>query len=507
MNTTAKTNLLKEKFLKKWFWLYFFTFLSAPIWYIMKIIISGELDVKDIWIIYWVISLVTLLASLNDFWFTESFKFFIPKYFEKKSLDKAKTVLFLWAISQIITSVIIFFILFFWANFIGTHYFNSPESINILKIFSTFFILINILQISTTFFSAIQNTFLEKWIAFLRSLLNLAIMFILVFLDNITIDNIAYLFIISLFLTAIISSSIFWFRYYRKYFKNTKIILEKKFITWIFKYSIIALFSAQIWTLLSQVDMQMVIYMLWTKDAWYYSNYLSLVTLPFLFIWPLLWFLLPVFSQLNAQKDKENILKVKNSLFKYFWIIWISAGFFLLWLSKNFAYILFGEKFIPSWEILIYSSAFLVFNFLLQINFAVLGWIGRVKDRAEILAYALILNFITNIIFINIFWVAWAALATWLWWIFIFFFSEKKLQKEELNLKSLPTYLIKTFIISTVMAIILSQICLVKLFGRLEALWILFIIFFLYLWIILIINKTDTLNFIKEIKKIRNNKL
>jgi len=44
-----KTTSLKEKFIKKWFWLYFFSLLSAPIWYIIKIIISWKLAVEEIW--------------------------------------------------------------------------------------------------------------------------------------------------------------------------------------------------------------------------------------------------------------------------------------------------------------------------------------------------------------------------------------------------------------------------------------------------------------------------
>ena len=54
---------LSEKFLKKGFWLYLFSFIIAPIWYIIKIIISGELTVSEVWILYWVVSLIILLSA------------------------------------------------------------------------------------------------------------------------------------------------------------------------------------------------------------------------------------------------------------------------------------------------------------------------------------------------------------------------------------------------------------------------------------------------------------
>jgi hypothetical protein len=43
---------LSEKFIKKGFWLYLFSFIIAPIGYIIKIIISGELSVSELGILY-----------------------------------------------------------------------------------------------------------------------------------------------------------------------------------------------------------------------------------------------------------------------------------------------------------------------------------------------------------------------------------------------------------------------------------------------------------------------
>jgi hypothetical protein len=47
-----KHNSLAEKFLKKGFWLYLFSFIVAPIGYIIKIILSIDLTVSEIGILY-----------------------------------------------------------------------------------------------------------------------------------------------------------------------------------------------------------------------------------------------------------------------------------------------------------------------------------------------------------------------------------------------------------------------------------------------------------------------
>lgn len=83
---------MSEKFIKKWFWLYLFSFIIAPIWYIIKIIISNELTVEEVWIVYSVISLVTLFWSFNDFdW--QKVELFFTKIYRKKDYSKAKSVL------------------------------------------------------------------------------------------------------------------------------------------------------------------------------------------------------------------------------------------------------------------------------------------------------------------------------------------------------------------------------------------------------------------------------
>lgn len=57
---------LSEKFIKKGFWLYFFTFIIAPIGYIVKVMISRDLSVEEVGILYGIISFLMLLSVYND---------------------------------------------------------------------------------------------------------------------------------------------------------------------------------------------------------------------------------------------------------------------------------------------------------------------------------------------------------------------------------------------------------------------------------------------------------
>ena len=420
---------LSEKFIKKWFWLYLFSFIIAPIWYIIKIILSGNLQVEELWIIYWIISLVTIIWAFNDFWLTESLKHFIPIYSQEKKYNKIKSILFYSFLIQIITSIIIASIFYFWSNFIALNYFKSINASNILKIFSLFFIWINIFQLITTFLLSVQNTFYTKLVDLVR--ISFSFIFILLFtiFDIWNIIIYSWWWIIWLYIWILFWIFIFFIKYYKKYFSKVDIIFSKKLFLKTFKYAIFIFLWAQAWTILSQIDMQMIIYLLWSIDTWYYTVYLSIIWIPFLVITPIFQFLLPVFSELHWKKQENKIISLKQDLSKNFIIIWLFIIWFFFVFSEVISVILFWENYIKSWVILKYSILFLIFNFLLQINFNILAWIWRVKERVKIISLAIIFNFILNIILLKYIWVYWAALATWLWWTLIWFLSERYLGK------------------------------------------------------------------------------
>jgi len=106
--------------------------------------------------------LITLLAGFNDLGMTESMNKFIPQFIKEKNYGRVKLLLATSITVQLVTSGIIFCIFFFGANYISVHFFKSEIAIEVLKIFSVFFIGLNLFQIISTFFMSIQNTFLNK---------------------------------------------------------------------------------------------------------------------------------------------------------------------------------------------------------------------------------------------------------------------------------------------------------------------------------------------------------
>ena len=495
---------LAEKFLKKGFWLYFFSFILAPIGYIIKIIISWELSVSEVWILYGIISLVALLSTYNDLWMTESLNHFIPQYVTKWRYDKVKSILFYALFTQIITSLFIASFFYFWSEYIATHYFKSEAASEVLKVFSLFFIWINIFHTISTFFIAVQDTFYNKLSELCRMGFVLIVVAFMFFWDHGSLINYSHSWIIWLYIWILFILFVFYKNYYKKYFSWVPIVFEKELIVKIAKYAWVVFMTASAGTLLSQMDMQMIIYMLGAQDAWYYTNYLSIVSIPFMIIGPIFILLVPVFSEMYSRWKVDKIKSVKQLFTKHFLIIGIMFNTFLFVFAEAIAYTLFGEKFITSWMILQYSILLLVFNFLLQINFNLLAWIWRVKERAKIIFVAIIFNFIMNIILINTLWVYWAALATGMGWVLIWILSEYTLGKKYhtrfdyiLLLKNTIFMWALWVTITIFIAPLLSWLSRIHSFWSLASLAIIW--FTIFCWL----NFKDFKFFIWEIKKLK----
>lgn len=502
-----KNESLSEKFIKKGFWLYLFSFVVGPVWYIIKIILSHDLSVEEIWILYWIISLISLLTVYHDLWLTEALNFFLPKYIVENNYSKFKSALAYAILAQIPTSLFIWGLLYFTSDYLAVNYFHAKELIAetqyVLKVFCLFFIWMNLFQIVNTVFWATQNTKFQKWSEFIRMIAILIFTLFFWYSGVWTLQNYSWTWIFGLIFWIIFSYILFYYKYYKTYLKWVKVIYDKVLFKEIFSYALWVLLAANVWMILSQVDMQLIIYLLGPRDAWFYTNYLSIIWIPFLIITPIIWFLFPVISELNSHNNLEKIKIIKSIFYKYFGVIALAVSGIMFVFSEQIAYILFWNKFIYSWTILKYSIFFLIFNFLLQINFQILAWIWRIKDRVKILwIWLIFFNIPLNLILIKLMWVSGSSLAVWLSWIPVFYLSNKALKSYHADFDY--KFLIKNFIAVVVLNLLIKEFILPYFWftSRLNSLLFILLIWFFYIITIMVYNQREFKIFLKEIKKI-----
>ncbi|MCK9272076.1 oligosaccharide flippase family protein [Candidatus Gracilibacteria bacterium] len=502
-----KNETLGEKFIKRGFWLYLFSFVVGPIGYIIKIILSHDLSVEEIGILYGIVSLIGLLTVYHDLGLTEALNFFLPKYIVENNYSKFKSALAYAILAQIPTSLFIGGLLYFTSDYLAVNYFHAKELVSetqyVLKVFCLFFIGMNLFQIVNTVFGATQNTKFQKGSEFVRMIAILVFTLFFWYSGIGTLQNYSWTWIFGLIFGITFSYVLFYIKYYKTYLKGVKIIWDKILFKEIFSYALWVLLAANVGMILSQVDMQLIIYLLGPKSAGYYTNYLSIIGIPFLVITPIIGFLFPVISELNSHNNLEKIKIIRSIFYKYFGVIALAVSGLMFVFSEQIAFILFGNKFIFSGTILKYSIFFMIFNFLLQINFQILAGIGRIKDRVKILGIGLIVfNIPLNLILIKLMGVEGSSLAVGLSWIPVFYLSNKALKTYHI------TFDYKFFIRNLIAIIFLNlgiRSLILPYFGfssRLNSLVFILLIGFFYIITIGIFNLKEFKIFIQEIKKI-----
>ena len=411
-----------SRLLRKNIWIYFFSFLIAPTGYIVKIITSNSVSVEELGILYGVMSLFFIVWSYNDFGMTESLNYFLPGYLHKKDTKKITNTFSVALVTQLISSTLLAALMYFSASFLAEHYFHEPIAATIIHILIIQFFAENIFRTLNIFFQAIQDTKAQKMTDFLRMSLLVVGAFLLWYFDLDTIYAYAWNWSVSVIFWVCISLAYLMFRYH-EYFTMDGWKFNMASYMHVLKYAIWAMLAANVGMLLSQVDMQMIVYILGSRDAGFYTTYISLIRIPFIFLLPGVFFLFPVFSDLLKRDETEKVATILTFFYELFSILAVMMTSFFLIFGDTLTLTLFGNAFETSEKILLYSTPFLIFNFLMQIDYQILSATGRPRTKMFILLSAIGINVVTNYIFIHLWWVVGSAFAAGLGWMYIWLLS------------------------------------------------------------------------------------
>lgn len=417
-----KEESLANTLLKKWFWLYFFSYILGPLGYLIRIIISHSVSVQEVWILYSIIGFISLLSAYNWLGLTESLKYFIPQYYLKKQYDYIKTSV-IWSLGvQILTSIVIVLFLYFGADWLANYYFHSPDAVSILQYFCIYFFAINIFQVLWSVFLSFQDTFNNKFIEFVR-IVGITLFTLLFFwIEQWTLINYSLAWIFGLFLWLLISLIIF-FRKYWDVFREGKLVYDKSMLYTFWRYSLWTFLSMNAGILLGMIDQQMVIIILWPESAGYYTNYQSLLNIFLVIISPIFMLLLPLFTEIFAKKDWKKLQLLQNFLYSYFGLFTLSLASLLAVLGPEIAVILYGEKFLLSGKLLMLGAVFYILNSLLSINFTILASMGKVKIKTFIALGVAGINIVLNVILLHYVGIYGAVISTIIGWFLLWFFS------------------------------------------------------------------------------------
>ena len=393
---------LSHKLISRWFWAYIFVIFTAPLWYLIRLLASNTLTVADVWIFYGVLSLIGLLYSYNDLWLTESMQYFLPKYRLEGKKWQIKNTIWLSFLMQLITWIIIFCLLFFNAEWLAIHHFHAIEAANVIKIMSFYFLWYNLIQVCNSIFVAFQDTFSSGLISF--SNMSSVLIFSLIF-------RISVSFNVSLFALAWIIWVAIWiciwliliFRKYKHILQLEREKIDKDLVLTQFKYAFWVFLTYNIWSLLWNVDQQLVVNKLWAESSWYFTNMISLLNIFLSVVGPFLWLLFPIATELSTRKEKEKFKVLESSMYTHFAFLALAMWWIFLVFWQEIAVLLYWEKFRFSWELLQILWPCLIFQCLSRLNFSLLAGLGKIKERFRVLLISLIVNVTCNVLALFVF--------------------------------------------------------------------------------------------------------
>ena len=263
---------LSHKLISKWFWAYVFVVFTAPLGYLIRLVASNTLSVSDIWVFYWVLSLIVLLYSYNDLGLTESMQYFLPKYWLEGKKWQIKNIIWLSFFMQMITWIVIFAFLFFNAEWLAINHFHEISATNVIKVMSLYFLWTNLLQVCSSIFVAFQDTFSSGLIGFsnMFSVLIFSIIFWVCASFNVSSFALAWIIWVAIWI-------LIWliqiFRKYKHLLNLEREQIDRKLVSTQFKYAFWVFLTSNVWTLLWNVDQQLVVNKLWIS----FSNFFDFI--------------------------------------------------------------------------------------------------------------------------------------------------------------------------------------------------------------------------------------
>lgn len=393
---------LIHKLIKKWFWLYLLSYLAAPAGYLTRVIISNSISVEEVGILYSVYGFFAFISIYNDLGLTESLQYFLPKYRVEKKKDAIKTSILISLAVQFCTAIILIWMIWWLAPWLAVHYFKHPESIIVLKIFCFYFLGKNIYEVISSIFWAFQDTFNQKIIEFtrMRCIVCFTVLFFL--LGKWTLFSYSVIWVGSSFIALAFAGYIFLSKY--KYLlTDGDVVLDKPMMNEYGTYALRVFIWINAANLLTNIDQQMVIALLWARNAAYYANYSSLINTSWVLIGPILSLILPLVSELIAKQDIEKMYILQNFLFTYVTVLSISFSGLLFSLWPEIATVLFGQKFVYSGELLHLGAISVTPMILLWVSLSILTGMWKIKDRVLIIWIVWLLNVLMNFIFAKMF--------------------------------------------------------------------------------------------------------
>jgi O-antigen/teichoic acid export membrane protein len=403
-----ESEILTKKVFRGSFIVLMFTFLGAPLGYLIRILYSQTLSIEMYGLFYAVISLFGILATYNDLGFGFSVSYFVPKYFKKKNYSSCWNLYVYDQIIELGSSIFISILLVIFGKWLALNYFRVPGAENLIYILSIYFIANSCVEALNRFFNGLQQEKFYSSIQFSRLsfVLIFSVLFWLFDMPNVLLYAASWA--LAYALVAIIYN---FFLY--KFNKNiiNKFSWDKKLFRLMFNYAVPTLATTSIYTFINFTDTFFLTLFKGVEQVGIYNIVLPIVSVGSIFLSPINGLLFPLISHLK-EGEEEKISKILNIILRIIPFIGIYFSLFIILFPSPLIKYLFGSKWLGLVENpLIILSIGIIASSLSGYMCTFVSALGKVKERLYISIFIAITNIILNLFFVYYFGVTGAVIA------------------------------------------------------------------------------------------------
>jgi len=374
------------------------TVATLPLSYVIRLILSKNLTLEEFGLFFAMISFFSILQSFNDFGFSETQLYFIPKFIEQGRLDKIKATIKTQLINQVVTTFVIGLILTTFAQWFSTTIFHYPEATTLFRLFVLYFIFNDFLQNTHVLFFSHQETAYHGSQEPVRILLSVLLLLIATALFTFDLLIVTWIWV-GVYAVLAISYFVLFILKHPELFRASSyspLKIYKEFIPFLLP----TILSNNAGLLFSRGTETFLAIVKGVADVGLYNIAKPISNLALAITSPIAQLLKPYISQVHEQKNVDVIRNIILTILNSGVFLLIPFFVILIFYSKESIVFLFGDQFIAASMTLKIISFEIFFNIMNTFIFGIVFGLGLQKSRAKIIYLSSFASLILSLILI-----------------------------------------------------------------------------------------------------------
>ncbi len=378
-----------------------FTIATLPLSYVIRLLLTQQLSLEEFGLLFALIGFFGVLQSINDFGFSETQLYFIPRFLVQGRDDKVKATLKVQLINQILTTLIIGIILSFTAGWVSQTVFHSSEITTIFRLFILYFVFADFLQNIYILFLSYQETVFHATQEPLRIILTITSVGLAIALYKLDLLVVTWIWV-GVYAALSVGYFLVFMYLHRKmlrarYYSPIKIYRE--FIPFLLP----TLMANNVAALFSRGTETMLVLLRGLADNGLYNIAKPISNLALAFTSPIASLLKPYISQINGLNDEGAIRRVLAVILNFGVFLLLPFSVILMFYSKESIVLLFGDEYIAASITLKLIAFEIFFNTLNTFVFSIVFGLGLQKSRAKIIYVSSAVSFVIALLLIPLY--------------------------------------------------------------------------------------------------------